>query len=107
LLGRWRRPVATTTATAAAFILLLLLPAIAQAQSADPEKFALDNAGTTRLAYVITGDQDNDSIAKAGLFGLSLVIAQRTAAELGTPLGLDIDTDELSFFPLIYWRVPQ
>jgi hypothetical protein len=101
LLGRWRRPVA------AAFALLLLLPGAARAQSADPEKFALDNAGTTRLAYVVTGDQDNDSVAKAGLFGLSLVIAQRTAAELGTPLGLDIEQDELSFFPLIYWRVPQ
>jgi hypothetical protein len=103
MLGRIRRP----AATAAALILLLALPAIAQAQSSDPEKFALDNAGTTRLAYVITGDQENDTIAKAGLFGLSLVLAQRTAAELGTPLGLDIDTDDLSFFPLIYWRVPQ
>jgi Domain of unknown function (DUF4159) len=107
MLGRIRRPAAATGATAAALLMLLALPAIAHAQSSDPEKFALDNAGTTRLAYVITGDQENDAIAKAGLFGLSLVLAQRTAAELGTPLGLDIDTDDLSFFPLIYWRVPQ
>ena len=100
MLGRLRKP------AVAALALMLLLPGIARAQT-DAEKFALDNAGTTRLAYVVTGDQENDSIQKAGLFGLSLVIAQRTAAELGTPLGLDLETDDLSFFPLIYWRVPQ
>ncbi len=97
----WRRP-----AAAAAIAALMLLPAAARAQSDDAAKFDLDNAGTTRLAYVVTGDQENDSIQKAGLFGLSLVIAQRTAAELGQPIGLDLDKDELAFFPLIYWRVP-
>ena len=86
--------------------LLVLLPAAARAQSSDPEKFALDAASTTRLAYVITGDSDSDAIAKAGLFGLSLVMAQRTAAELGAPMGLDVETDELAFFPLLFWRVP-
>jgi uncharacterized protein DUF4159/aerotolerance regulator-like protein len=99
-----RRAVAGGAAVALA--LILLLPAAAQAQSDDPEKFALDAASTTRLAYVITGDSDSDAIAKAGLFGLSLVMAQRTAAELGDPIGLDVEKDELAFFPLLYWRVP-
>ena len=100
LFGNWRRPAAVTLA------LLLLLPGLARAQSSDPEKFALDAVSATRLAYIITGDDESDSIAKAGLFGLSLVLAQRTAAELGAPLGLDVEKDELAFFPLLYWRIP-
>jgi hypothetical protein len=100
LFGGWRRPAAVALAS------LLLLPAVAQAQTSDPEKFALDAASTTRLAYVVTGDDDSDAIAKAGLFGLSLILTQRTAAELGPPLGLDVEKDELAFFPLLYWRVP-
>src|SRR5258706_15894 len=86
--------------------LLLLAPAAAQRQASDPDKFALDAASTTRLAYIQTGDDDSDAIAKAGLFGLSLILTQRTAAELGPPLGLDVEKDELAFFPLLYWRVP-
>jgi hypothetical protein len=100
LLGGWRRK------AAAGALILLLLPATGHAQGDDPDKFAVDNAGQTRLAYVVTGNDESDKISKAGLFGLSLVIAQRTAADLGTPIGLDVETDELAFFPLIYWRVP-
>ena len=59
----------------------------------------------TRLAYVVTGDAEVDSISKSGLQGLTLFLAQRTALEAGEPVGLDIARDELSFFPLIYWPV--
>ena len=31
---------------------------------------------------------------------------QRTAVETGEPLGVDIESDELIFFPLLYWPVP-
>ena len=100
LFGGWRRRAVVGLA------LLMLLPDASRAQSSDPEKFALDAASLTRLAYVVTGDSDSDAVAKAGMFGLSLVLAQRTAAELGPPLGLDVEKDELAFFPLLYWRVP-
>ncbi|HEX2654461.1 MAG TPA: DUF4159 domain-containing protein, partial [Xanthobacteraceae bacterium] len=46
-----------------------------------------------------------DSISKAGLQGLTLFLAQRTALEAGEPVGVDIGRDELAFFPLIYWPV--
>jgi len=59
----------------------------------------------TRLAYVITGDSDVDATSKAGLQGLTLFLAQRTALEAGEPIGIDIGRDELAFFPLIYWPV--
>ncbi len=59
----------------------------------------------TRLAYVVTGDTEVDSISKAGLGGLTLFLAQRTALEGGEPIGLDIAHDELAFYPLIYWPI--
>ena len=59
----------------------------------------------TKLAYVVTGDRDVNSISKAGLGGLTLFLAQRTALEAGEPAGLDISRDELAFYPLIYWPI--
>jgi uncharacterized protein DUF4159/aerotolerance regulator-like protein len=67
----------------------------------DPIKSALE----TRLAYVPTGDAQVDAISRAGLQGLTLFLAQRTALEAGDPIGLDIARDELAFYPLIYWPV--
>ena len=59
----------------------------------------------TKLAYVVTGNRDVDLISKAGLGGLTLFLAQRTALEAGEPAGLDITRDELAFYPLIYWPI--
>ena len=59
----------------------------------------------TKLAYVVTGDRDVDAVSKAGLAGLTLFLAQRTALEAGDPIGLDITRDELAFYPLIYWPI--
>jgi len=59
----------------------------------------------TKLAYVVTGNSEVDSISKAGLAGLTLFLAQRTALEPGDPIGLDIARDELAFYPLIYWPI--
>jgi hypothetical protein len=73
-------------------------PAVVDEQSL---KSTLD----TRLAYVITGDAEVDRISKAGLQGLTLFLAQRTALEGGEPIGLDPARDELAFYPLIYWPV--
>jgi Domain of unknown function (DUF4159)/Aerotolerance regulator N-terminal len=77
---------------------------LAPAQSGDssaPAKSAIE----TKLAYVVTGDAQVDAVSKAGLQGLTLFLAQRTALEAGDPIGLDIGQDELSFYPLIYWPV--
>jgi hypothetical protein len=59
----------------------------------------------TKLAYVVTGNADVDNVSKAGLAGLTLFLAQRTALEPGDPIGLDIAHDELAFYPLIYWAI--
>ena len=75
------------------------------APSATPDDFAMKAANETKLAYVITGDAETDAISKAGLSGLTIFLAQRTALEGGEPIGLDIARDELNFFPLIYWPI--
>jgi hypothetical protein len=74
---------------------------------ADPaaEDFAQKATADTHLAYIVTGDAEVDNISKAGLQGLTLFLAQRTALEAGDPVGLDPARDELSFFPLIYWPI--
>jgi hypothetical protein len=79
----------------------------AQAAPPDPaaEEFAQKVTADTRLAYIVTGDAEVDNLSKAGLAGLTLFLAQRTALEAGEPVGLDPARDELSFFPLIYWPI--
>ena len=72
---------------------------------ATTDDFAMKAANETKLAYVITGDSETDAISKAGLSGLTIFLAQRTALEAGEPIGLDITRDELNFFPLIYWPI--
>jgi hypothetical protein len=95
-------------AAPAALLLALLLPlglsSPTKANSATDD-FAIKATAQTRLAYVQTGNADVDSIVKAGLFGLTLFLAQRTALEAGDPVGVDPAHDELAFFPLIYWPV--
>ncbi len=71
----------------------------------DPEAFALEASLRTRLAYVRTGIDELDELSRLGLAGLSAVVTRRTAAELAPPMGVDIEHDELAFFPLLYWPV--
>ncbi len=79
----------------------LLAPSPAQAQSSD--LFALEATEQTHLAYVLTGDTKIDETSRAGLSGLGQILSRRTSIEPGAPIGLDIERDELAFFPLIYW----
>lgn len=65
----------------------------------------LEAAMVTRLAYVRTHNARVDEISRAGLDGLSRSLAARTALEPGAPMGVDIETDELAFFPVLYWPI--
>ncbi|MBL8908697.1 MAG: DUF4159 domain-containing protein [Rhizobiales bacterium] len=106
--GRWRQ----VTTTAAAVLLVLgaagnpVSDARAQTGPSEQElQFALDNTLQTRLAYVLTGDSDIDNVSLAGLKGLGVALLQRTSVEPGEPVGVDIEKDEIVFFPLLYWPV--
>ncbi len=98
--GRLRGPRADV---AAALALLLMWAPDAQAQSADD--FALRATSEVVLAHVLTGDTETDEIAEAGLLGLSQTLFRRTSIEPAAPIGVNIETDELAFFPFLYWPV--
>jgi hypothetical protein len=101
-----RRAAAVLAAGLLAWPLLHALPVHAQDSTLSPaDQFAMKATLQTHLAYVVTGNAEVDEISKAGLQGLTLFLAQRTALEAGEPMGLDVAKDELAFFPLIYWPV--
>ncbi|MEI9983762.1 MAG: DUF4159 domain-containing protein [Aliidongia sp.] len=103
-------------ATGAAVLLLgVLLSSGASAQSTQPltphpnvsgpDRFTVEATSELRLAYVKTGDAEADSISRSGLVGLGNILSRRTAVETGDPMEVDVETDELIFFPLIYWPI--
>ena len=102
LLRRRAAPAVIAFAILAASV--ALLPSLARADQASDE-FAMRATSQTHLAYVVTGNADVDSIVKAGLAGLTLFLAQRTALEAGDPIGVDLSHDELAFFPMLYWPI--
>ena len=96
-----RLPAASASILVAAALALTCISAYSQQSPTEVPQSALE----TKLAYVITGNSEVDAISKAGLSGLTLFLAQRTALEPGDPIGLDISRDELVFYPLIYWPI--
>jgi hypothetical protein len=106
----WRRRarVAAGTAAAALIVLLSVDPAPVSAQPAARTReaqMAIQATGKVTFAYVLTGDAAADDTSRAGLAGLTKVLAARTAVEPGEPYGVNVVTDEIAFFPLLYWPV--
>lgn len=91
---------------AVALIALALVaqPPAAQAQD-DVEALALTATSEVVLAYVLTGDARVDAISQAGLRGISQVLFARTSVEPAAPIAVDIERDELAFFPFLYWPI--
>ncbi|WP_333793401.1 DUF4159 domain-containing protein [Hyphomicrobium sp.] len=118
-LASWRRPRTPTAAgallagmLASAAILGAPEPASAQARQPAADFSAVPGGKTAQtatadvtLGYVLTGDAGADATSKAGLEGLSRVLALRTAVEPGEPIGVDIVNDEVAFYPVLYWPV--
>ncbi len=98
---------APAAAAVAAGLLLAALPggeALAQAAPAPPPQDRLQNfraddieaALNTRLAYIVTGDREQDEISRQGLTGLSRALTTRTALDPADPIGIDLARDELA-----------
>ncbi len=85
----------------------VLLPALLGAASAAhaDDAFVVEATSELRLAYVRTGNQEADAVSRAGLVGLTATLNRRTAVDTAEPLAVDIEKDELIFFPLLYWPV--
>ena len=116
--GGWRllqRPVGAAAVLLAAGLVVAMpgnghaqgLTSTGSERTVSDEAWALDAVLTTRLAYVVTGNAQIDETSRAGLYGLSRYLENRTALEPGPPIGVRIDQDELSFFPLLYWPVDE
>ena len=72
------------------------------------DQFAIEATRETRFAYALTGDREVDVMSAAGLRGLTRWLAERTAVEAAPPMGVNVETDELVFFPLLYWpMIPE
>lgn len=100
---QWREGVA---AIVIGSVIATLAVADARAQSvSESEQRGLDATLNTHLAYVLTGNRTVDDISRAGLEGLVLTLNLRTAIEAAPPIGVDLEFDELAFFPLLYWPI--
>ena len=89
--------------------LLLMLPALPVAPPAaaqtQEDSFALSATAEVSLAHVLTGDARVDDIAAAGLSGLSDTLFFRTSVEPAPATAVNLETDELAFFPMLYWPI--
>ncbi|WP_298559083.1 DUF4159 domain-containing protein [uncultured Aliiroseovarius sp.] len=76
------------------------------AQSDTPPS-VLDAASIVTLAHVKSGDPAVDQVAQAGLLGLSDQLFLRTSVEPARPVGVDVEVDDLSVYPLLYWPMTE
>jgi hypothetical protein len=107
----------TGRATAAALAIALVTGAVvsastpARAQAGVPQggqpadMAAIQATSRVTFAYVLTGDAAADETSRHGLIGLSKYLTARTAVEPGEPSAVNIATDEIIFFPILYWPV--
>ncbi len=84
-------------------VVVLLALGVSEARAEDD--FALQATRGVVLAHVMTGDARVDDVAGAGLLGLGERLWERTSIEPEPPMGVDLEVDELAFFPFLYWPV--
>jgi hypothetical protein len=80
-------------------------PVTPHPETPGPDRYTIEATAELRLAYVRTGDAETDQISRAAMVGLGNVLSRRTAVEAGDPMEVDVETDEMIFFPLIYWPI--
>lgn len=103
-----RRPIATSVFilfAISASIFGNIQKSIAQETNMTAEEKVLAATLDTRLGYVLTNNAKIDAMSRAGLTGLAAELRRRTSVEAKTPLPLDIEQDDLVFYPFIYWPV--
>ena len=102
-----RRRLPARAALLLAIGLTLPTPSPSMAQELISDADAIGAISVTRIAYVLTGNSSIDAVSRAGLTGLSQYLIEKTALEPGEPAGVDIETDELAFYPLVYWPIDE
>jgi hypothetical protein len=64
-------------------------------------------ANQFHLGYVRTGIPEIDEESRSGLTGLANMLNRRTAVDAAEPIAVDPESDELAFFPILYWPVVE
>ncbi len=98
---------AATGGIAMFFLAGAFLTATPPASAQTSEQLAREAAANLRFAYVKTADRRLDDVTRAGLFGLSYQLGQRTSVEPEAPHGVDLAKDSLELYPMIYYAVPR
>jgi Domain of unknown function (DUF4159)/Aerotolerance regulator N-terminal len=83
-------------------------PAAAQGSAPRPtanDVRAMAATGKVSFGYVLSGDAATDEASRQGLIGLNKFLIARTAVEPGDPFAINIQNDEITFYPLLYWPV--
>jgi len=92
-------------ARAAAALVLGLGLATPQPSQAQDDARAIEATSEVVLAHVLTRNAEVDRAARAGLRGLGRTLTFRTTVEPAAPIGVDLETDELAFYPILYWPI--
>lgn len=103
LSGRLSGAIARRTGAALVVVMVAGLPIPGQAQEGD--EFAIAATSGVVLGHILTGDAGVDDIAHAGLTGLGERLFERTSVEPLPPMAINLETDELAFFPFLYWPI--
>ena len=107
---------APVRAASVVVMLAMATPAFAQSTSNNNNVAPIPVPEALRsftLAYVKTGNTQVDNMSRDGLRGLAQELQKRTTvysdipegARPPDPIGVNIERDELSYFPLLYWPV--
>jgi hypothetical protein len=90
---------------AAVVLGMVLVAPEAQAQS-DADLNAFFATEETVIAHILTGETRVDDKARAGMNGLADTLFRRTAVEPRVA-SVDVERDELAFYPILYWPVTE
>ncbi len=67
----------------------------------------LTHANGLHLAFISSGQSAIDTTAQRGLENLGRALEERTSIEIKGVAGINPARDELSFFPFVYWPLPE
>ncbi|MEL6979006.1 MAG: DUF4159 domain-containing protein, partial [Pseudomonadota bacterium] len=84
----------------------------AQERAASEDEILIDPAARRAalesvVGYIVTGDARVDRVSRAGLSGLQQVLTERTALEPGAPAPVDLETDEIAVYAVLYWPITE
>ena len=80
-------------------------PSGAQVGAQPGDAIAQLSTNKVTIAYVRTGDGEADETSRLGLAGLGRELGRRTSVEPGEPYAVNIASDEIAFYPVLYWPV--